>query len=496
MQLKKLIGDARLMNDHLLTSDIAGLTADSRNVKNGFLFAALSGVQMDGAHFVGEAIDRGAAAILADPRVCSEWIDVATKKGVAVLEDPNPRRRFSLMAAEFYDGQPEHVVAVTGTNGKTSVVSFVKQIWSLLGHSAASMGTLGVDGLEIQDDAPLTTPDPVSVQQTLSQLSQSGVTHLALEASSHGLAQYRLDGVRMEAAAFTNLTQDHLDYHGDLGAYLDAKLRLFGDLLQPGSYAVLNCDAEVFADVDLLCWARGLRVMAVGEHAPKTGRHLCLESWSQTVSGQTLSIIWNGKSREIGLPLLGRFQASNALLAAGLVIACGANPEDVFAELQNLKGAPGRMQHIGTTSSGASVLVDYAHTPDALRTVLAALRSHTSGDLHVVFGAGGDRDKSKRALMGRAASEGADHVIVTDDNPRSEDPSQIRAEILSAASGAKEIGDRADAIKAAIDGLNEGDILVIAGKGHELGQIVGQKRLPFSDIEVAEEYLEITGGRV
>jgi len=495
MQLKKLIGDARLMNDHLLTSDIAGLTADSRNVENGFLFAALSGVHMDGARFVGEAIERGAAAILAEPHVCAQWIDVATEKGVAVLQDPNPRRRFSLMAAEFYGDQPDHVVAVTGTNGKTSVVSFVKQIWSMLGCQAASMGTLGVDGLDVETDAPLTTPDPVRVQATLSQLTRAGVTHLALEASSHGLAQYRLDGVRIDAAAFTNLTQDHLDYHGDLGSYLDAKLRLFGDLLQPGSVAVLNSDADVFADVDLLCWARGLAVMAVGEHAPKAGRHLCLEGWSQSVSGQTLSVLWNGAVREIFIPLLGRFQASNVLLAAGLVIASGADPEQVFATLPSLKGAPGRMQHVGTSANGASVLVDYAHTPDALQTVLAALRTHTSGDLHVVFGAGGDRDTSKRALMGQAAAEGADHVIVTDDNPRSEDPAQIRAQILSAAPGAKEIGDRARAIKTAIDQLNEGDILVIAGKGHELGQIVGEKRLPFSDVEVAKDYLKTSGGR-
>ena len=496
MQLKKIIGEARLMNDHLLTSEIAGLTADSRNVKDGFLFAALSGVQADGARFVGEAIDRGAAAILAEPHVCSEWFDVATAKGVAVLEDRNPRRRFSLMAAAFYEGQPQHVVAVTGTNGKTSVVSFARQIWSMLGHRAASIGTLGVEGAQIQNDAPLTTPDPVSIQETLSHLSSDGVTHLAMEASSHGLAQYRLDGVRVEAAAFTNLTQDHLDYHGDLGAYLDAKLRLFGELLKPGSIAVLNSDSEVFNKVDLLCWARGLRVMAVGEHAPGSGRHLRLADWSQTEDGQRLSVIWDGERYETAISLLGGFQVSNVLLAAGLVLACGAAPEHVFETLPRLQGAPGRMQHVGMTASGASVIVDYAHTPDALRTVLAALRPHTLQKLHVVFGAGGDRDKDKRALMGQAAADGADHVVVTDDNPRGENPAQIRAAILSAVPGGQEISDRAKAIETAIDGLESGDVLVIAGKGHELGQVVGDVRLPFSDVSVVQDHLKTTGGQV
>ena len=496
MQLKKLIGDARLMNDHLLKSEIAGLTADSREVRDGFLFAALSGVQAEGAEFIGEAIDRGAAAILAEPHVCSQWFDAATEKGIAVLQDRNPRRRLSLMAAEFYNAQPDHIVAVTGTNGKTSVVSFARQIWSMLGCQAASMGTLGVDGADIPDDAPLTTPDPVRVQQTLAQLAQSGVTHLALEASSHGLAQYRLDGVQIEAAAFTNLSQDHLDYHGDLDAYLYAKLRLFGEVIGPGGVAVLNADADVFTDADMLCWARGLRVIAVGETAPTAGYHLCLERCVQTADGQTLCMIWDGERTEAFLPLMGRFQASNVLLAAGLVIACGADAKSVFAVLPNLQGVPGRMQRVGTTANGAVVIVDYAHTPDALRTVLTALRPHTEHCLHIVFGAGGDRDQTKRPFMGQAAADEADRVTVTDDNPRSEDPSQIRAEILSQVPNAQDIGDRAKAIRAAIDALGSGDVLVIAGKGHETGQVIGNRRLPFSDVQVAEDYLNQTGGGV
>ena len=496
MQLKKLIGDARLMNDHSLTSEIAGLTADSRDVKDGYLFAALSGVNTDGAGFIGDAIDRGAAAILAEPRVCSKWRDTASEKGVAILADLNPRRRLSLMAAAFYNAQPDCVIAVTGTNGKTSVVSFAQQIWSMLGDRAASMGTLGVEGADVHDDAPLTTPDPVKVQDTLSRLAKAGVTHLAMEASSHGLAQYRLDGVRLKAAAFTNLSQDHLDYHTDLEEYLFAKLRLFGNVMRPGGFAVLNADSDVFADVDMVCWARGLPVLAVGRNAPKTGRHLHLAAHTQAADGQSFTVMCCGHEYALTLPLLGAFQVSNALIAAGLVIATGASPEDVLPKLSSLQGVPGRMQRVGTTANGAVVIVDYAHTPDALRTVLTSLRPHATRRLHVVFGAGGDRDTDKRALMGQAASGCADCVIVTDDNPRSEDPARIRAQILDAAPGAQEIGDRALAIRTALDDLAPDDVLVIAGKGHETGQIIGDTIVPFSDIEVARDHLQKTGGRI
>jgi len=475
--------------------DIQGLTADSREVAPGFLFAALPGVQMDGASFIGEALERGASAILAAPEVdltAHGWRDSAQ---AAVIRDMNPRQRFSLMAATFYGAQPDVVAAVTGTNGKTSIASFVRQIWTLMGLEAASLGTLGVVQRRDREALQHTTPDPVKIHRVLKELKDRKIDHLALEASSHGLAQYRLDGVRIKAAAFTNLTQDHLDYHASLEEYFFTKMRLFAEVLPPSGIAVLNADSPVYEEVEAVCWARGQRVIAVGESAPARGGHIRLEARTPTGQGQEVRVRWKGRSYDIRLPLVGAFQASNALIAAGLVIACGGVSKRVFPLLEKLETVPGRLQMVGATSDGAPIFVDYAHTPDALATVLQAVRPHCTARLHVVFGAGGDRDQTKRPLMGKAARAGADVVTVTDDNPRREDPAAIRREIMVAAPGAQEIGDRGEAIEHAIAALGPGDLLVVAGKGHETGQIVGDDIIPFNDADEIRRILLAAGGR-
>ena len=378
-------------------------------------------------------------------------------------------------AAVFYPRQPATIAAVTGTSGKTSVAAFVRQIWLRLGHRAAALGTTGVIAPGGARYGSLTTPDPVSLHRTLDQLAGDGVTHLALEASSHGLDQRRLDGVRLSAGAFTNLSRDHLDYHPDLDSYLRAKLRLFEALLQPGRGAVVNADSDVAGRVVAVCRARGLDILTAGADGDlrlieaKAGR-----------SDTAIRIAYEGVEYLLRLPLAGAFMASNALVAAGLCVVCGARAEDVFAALEHLQGAPGRLEQVGARN-GAPVFVDYAHKPDALEKVLQALRPLTAGRLVVVFGCGGDRDQGKRPIMGAIAAKNADVVIVTDDNPRSEDPSAIRAQILAAAPGGTEIADRSIAIAEAVAMLRSGDVLVVAGKGHETGQIVGETVLPFSD---------------
>ncbi len=474
--------------------DIRGLTADSREVAPGYLFAALPGTRLDGARFIPEAVRRGATAILAGPQVDFEALGLPATEELAIIRDANPRQALSLMAAAFYGAQPETIVAVTGTNGKTSVAGFVRQIWTEMDKAAASLGTLGV--VESDQVHPLrhTTPDPVEIHRVLKGLADRGVDHLALEASSHGLAQYRLDGVRLKAAAFTNLTQDHLDYHASFEDYFFSKLRLFAEVLPPAGVAVLNADSRFFSEIEAVCWGRGQPVLAVGRAAPAKGRHLQLVDSRPEAEGQILTCRWDEQTHEVHLPLVGGFQASNALLAAGLVLACGGGADQVFAALEHLHGAPGRMQFVGRTRNGARVFVDYAHTPDALSTVLKALRPHTQGRLHVVFGAGGDRDQAKRPLMGEAAQQEADVIIVTDDNPRHEDPAAIRRAILQTAPKAQEIGDRAQAIETAIRNLRAGDVLVIAGKGHETGQVVGDEVRPFSDVAHVERLLPQDGG--
>ncbi|MDB5571556.1 MAG: UDP-N-acetylmuramyl-tripeptide synthetase [Hyphomicrobiales bacterium] len=456
---------------------VAGLTADSRNVKPGFVFFALAGARADGLAFARAALDAGAAAIVSE-RAPDD--DTASSFVVA----PDARLALAQAAAAFYPAQPATIVAVTGTSGKTSVAAFVRQIWSRMGASAAAIGTTGVITDAGADYGSLTTPDPVTLHANIERLAKSGITHLAMEASSHGLDQRRLDGVRLSAGAFTNLSRDHLDYHRDLDEYLSAKLRLFGELLAPGQPAVIDADGAFSDRVIEACRARGLRVFTVGA----AGDDLRIVRAQAGPDSTELVVRHGGAERTILLPLAGAFMASNALVAAGLCIVAGGEPERVLDALAHLRGAPGRLEKVGERH-GAPVFVDYAHKPDALEKVLGTLRVSTPGRLMVVFGCGGDRDKGKRAIMGEIAARCADVVIVTDDNPRSEDAGAIRAAVLAAAPGAIEIGDRRAAIGHAVAMLRAGDALVIAGKGHETGQIVGATTLPFSDHAAAREAL-------
>ena len=462
---------------------IAGITADSRAVKPGYLFAALPGTRVDGAKFIPGAVEKGAVAIL-----CGKDVKLPDlPEGVAVVRADNPARALSLIAARFYRHQPVTIVAVTGTNGKSSVAEFVRQIWAFMGFRAASMGTIGVFGPDLEGlKVSHTTPDPVHLHETLAKMRKKAISHLALEASSHGLAQYRLDGVRLSAGGYTNISRDHLDYHADMDGYFNAKMRLFEELLEPPAGAVINMDGARGAEAAERARARGLLVLDVGEAAE--GLKL-LERRPEGL-GQQLRIRGRKREYRVYLPLVGRFQAENALVAAGLVIAAGGPEEEAIMGLERLTGARGRLDLAGRTMAGAVAFVDYAHTPDALRTALEALRPYARGRLVVVFGAGGDRDRGKRPQMGEAAAKLADVVIVTDDNPRSEDPARIRSEILAACPGAREIGDRSRAIAEALAMLEPGDVLLVAGKGHEKGQIVGDEVIPFSDHEEIERWLE------
>jgi len=459
--------------------EITGVTADSRKVRPGYLFAALPGSQVDGRKFIPTALEAGAAAVLA-PEDASLTVPVVSAW--------DPRRAYALAAANFWARQPPVIVAVTGTNGKTSVAAFCRQIFTHCGHKAASMGTLGVRAGDEQITPPgLTTPDAADVFEMMATLVDKGVTHLALEASSHGIEQRRLDGVRLTAAGYTNFTQDHLDYHGTMGAYRASKLRLFETLLPRGGTAVLNADADEFVSFASAAVSHGHTLMTVGEHGG------AIRQLDRTLlpEGQRLKVQHLGRRYDIRLPLAGAFQASNALVAAGLCIAAGEDPETVFAALEKLEGAPGRLQRVGAGAKGGEAYVDYAHTPDGLETVLEALRPHTRGKLVVVFGAGGDRDKGKRPQMGAIAARLADIAIVTDDNPRSEEPAAIRAAIMAAAPGAQEIGDRRAAIRHAASLLGEGDVLVVAGKGHEQGQLVAGVTHPFDDVTETAAALEM-----
>jgi len=450
--------------------ELAGIAADSRKVKAGFLFVAIAGAKADGAHFARQAVAAGSVAIAAEQR------PDGLPNAVAFVQVANARRALALAAAAFFPRQPGTIAAVTGTSGKTSVAAFTRQIWSSLGLRAASIGTIGVVSPAGETYGSLTTPDPVELHRTLDRLAGEGVTHLALEASSHGLDQHRLDGVRIAAGAFTNLSRDHLDYHQTIEDYLAAKLRLFNDLVAPNGTAVIDVDDCYAGQVIEAARKRGLKIMTVGVH----GDDIKLVSGAIDGFAQVITIAHGGRTYKVKLPLVGAFQVQNAAVAAGLTIATGAEPARVFAALEHLSGAKGRLELAGS-KDGAPIFIDYAHKPDALAKALAALRPYASGKLTVVFGAGGDRDAGKRPIMGRIAAENADRVVVTDDNPRSEQPSVIRAAILAAAPGATEIGDRAEAIRAGIAALQTGDVLLIAGKGHETGQIVGGTVIPFSD---------------
>ncbi len=453
--------------------DIAGLACDSRRVAPGFAFFALRGAKQDGLAHAPAALAAGASVIVSERAP-----DGALAQDCLIVADA--RLALAQAAARFYEAQPATIVAVTGTSGKTSVAAFVRQIWSALGARAAALGTTGLVTDEGCEEGALTTPDPIALHEMLARIAARGFDHLAMEASSHGLDQRRLDGVRLTAAAFTNLSRDHLDYHPDMESYFAAKMRLFDTLLAPGQWAVIDADGDWGQRAMAVCAARGLKVFSVG----RAGADIRLIDMEARADSTRVTLSCAGREHPLVLPLAGAFMVSNALVAAGLCIAAGGAPERALAALETLRGAPGRLEKAGERH-GAPVFVDYAHKPDALEKVLQAVRPMTSGRLIVVFGCGGDRDAGKRPIMGEIAARCADLVIVTDDNPRSEDPAAIRAQILSRAPGAREIGDRGEAIRAAIAELRAGDALVIAGKGHETGQIIGQTKLPFSDMEAA-----------
>jgi UDP-N-acetylmuramoyl-L-alanyl-D-glutamate--2,6-diaminopimelate ligase len=472
MLLRDVLTEGALFDECFASVAVTGVSADSRTVRPGDVFVALAGRRTDGARFIDAAVAAGAVAVVAEGSR-----PAALKAGIAFARVPNARRALALAAARIHPRQPETIAAVTGTSGKTSIVAFARQIWQALGHPAASVGTVGVVTADRENYGALTTPDPVALHRTLDRLAGEGITHLAIEASSHGLDQHRLDGLRIALGAFTNLSRDHLDYHPSLEAYFAAKLRLFTELIAPRGAAVINADDAQAERVTAAASARGIDVLPV----ERTGRAIALAAAERDGFAQRLRLAHRDRTYDVRLPLVGTFQVENALVAAGLAIASGGEPLAVFAALESLRGAKGRLELVGTRN-GAPIFVDYAHKPDALEKALVALRPYARR-LVVVLGAGGDRDQGKRPIMGAVAAEHADRLIVTDDNPRSEDPAVIRAAILAAAPGATEIGDRREAIRAAVAALEAGDVLLVAGKGHESGQIVGDRVLPFTDHE-------------
>lgn len=462
---------------------ITGVTSDSRKVKSGFIFVAIAGNAVDGAQYIPKAIELGASVIISH-----RLMDMQTNAAFIQLDDP--RKILSKLAAGFYPDQPETMVAVTGTAGKTSVASFLRQLWEYEGNASASIGTTGVVAPGRDDYGSLTTPDPVDLHCLLQELQGQGVTHAAMEASSHGLDQYRLDGVRLSAAGFTNLGRDHMDYHPTLDHYFQSKMRLFTRLLPKGAPAVIFAD-DPWSEKAINCAAQsGHRVLKVG----RAGDFISLKRVEHGQFNQIVELQYDGEIYRVDYPLAGDFQISNGLVAAGLALASGSDPKTIFEGMATLKGAPGRLDLVGYTSKHSPAYVDYAHKPEALENVLQSLRPFTTGKIFCVFGCGGDRDPGKRQIMGEIASRLSDKVIVTDDNPRTENPASIRAEIMQAANGALEIGDRKQAIEKAVQMMGEGDCLVVAGKGHEVGQIVGDTILPFSDHDVLRQALTGNGG--
>lgn len=468
-------------------AQVTGLCIDSREARDGSLFAALPGSAVHGGEFIQYALRMGAAAVLTDAAGAAIAADVLAGSEAALVIAEDARATLAQTAALWFGPQPETVVAVTGTNGKTSVATFTRQIWVALGRQAVNLGTTGVEGVWTH---PLrhTTPDPITLHRVIAEARGQGVTHVAMEASSHGLDQRRLDGVMLAAAGFTNFTQDHLDYHKTFEAYFAAKMGLFDRVLSDSGVAVVNLDDPKGGEVAAIATARGQEVIGVGRHPDA---RLRLHGQRFDATGQDLRFDWQGQVHLARLSLIGGFQAENVLLAAGLAIGAGEDPDAVFATLSQLVTVRGRMQLAATRANGAAVYVDYAHTPDAVETALKALRPHVLGRIVAIVGAGGDRDRGKRPLMGAAAAQHADVVIVTDDNPRSEDPASIRASVMegvrSAGGGdtATEVADRAEAILRGVDALGPGDALLVAGKGHESGQIVGDNVLPFDDAEQA-----------
>jgi len=470
---------------------VTGISVDSRQVQPGTLFAAMPGSKVHGAEFIQYALRMGAVAVLTDAEGATLAADSLAQAEVALVVTDAPREALSRAAALWYGAQPQTMIAVTGTNGKTSVSTFVRQIWIEMGLAAVNLGTTGVEGAWT---APLahTTPEPITLHRTLAEASANGITHAAMEASSHGLDQRRLDGVTLKAAGFTNFTQDHLDYHETFDAYFDAKAGLFSRVLPEDGTAVINIDDPKGVDMVAIARARGCEVITVG----RDGGDLHLTGQRFDATGQDLRFSYRGKTYQKRLNLIGGFQADNVLLAAGLVIACGADPAHVFDTLPHLTTVRGRMQLAATRDNGGAVFVDYAHTPDAIATALQAMRPHVMGRLVAIVGAGGDRDRAKRPLMGQAAAAHADLVFVTDDNPRSEDPATIRAAVMEGVPEATEVGDRAEAILRGIDAIGTGDALLIAGKGHETGQTIGDDVLPFDDVEQASVAVAALDGRL
>jgi UDP-N-acetylmuramoyl-L-alanyl-D-glutamate--2,6-diaminopimelate ligase len=463
------------LTDIASDSAVTGFALDHRKVARGSIFGAFRGAISNGEDYIGQAVDRGAVAVVARPE--------AKVERVPHLADPEPRKLFAALAAKFFAPYPETVVAVTGTNGKTSTVEMTRQIWRMTGHRSASIGTLGVTTSDDQVKTGLTTPDIVTFLNNVAGLERMGISHVAYEASSHGLDQHRCEGVPLAAAAFTNFSRDHLDYHASMDEYFEAKMRLFDELLEPGRPAVVWADDPNSDAVIARCSARGHRLMTVG----RRGETIRLVDQTPSALGQTLSLEHGGKAHRLALPLIGAYQAANVLTAAGLALATGGEWDAVFSAMQRVAPVRGRLERAVITRSGAPVYVDYAHTPDALEAAIAALRPHVEGKLIVLFGAGGDRDQGKRPDMGAVASRLADVVIVTDDNPRGEDPAVIRSAIMAEAKGATEVAGRREAIAAAIAMAGSGDIVLLAGKGHETGQIIGDRVLPFDDALVARE---------
>jgi len=462
-------------------AQITGLSVDSRTVRPGTLFAALPGTRVHGGEFIQYALRMGAGAILTDATGARIAADVLGTGDAALIIAQDPRQTLAYAAALWFGAQPETMIAVTGTNGKTSVATFTRQIWEALGFDAVNLGTTGVEGAH---SAPMThtTPEPITLHRLLAECESEGITHAAMEASSHGLAQCRLDGVRLAAAGFTNFTQDHLDYHASFEDYFNAKAGLFARVLPEDGVAVINIDDPRGVDMAEIAADRGQDIITVGR---RDGADLRLVAQRFDATGQVLRFDWEGQVHQIRLDLIGGFQAENVLLAAGLAIGAGADAARVFETLPGMKTVRGRMQLAATRENGAAVFVDYAHTPDAVATAIKALRPHVMGRLIAIVGAGGDRDSAKRPLMGRAAAENADEVIVSDDNPRSENPATIRAAVMQGCPGAQDVGDRALAILRGVDALGPGDALLICGKGHETGQTVGDDVLPFDDAEQA-----------
>jgi UDP-N-acetylmuramoyl-L-alanyl-D-glutamate--2,6-diaminopimelate ligase len=456
-------------------SDVTGFAIDHRKVAPGTVFGAFPGMVVNGEDFIPAAVDRGAVAVVARPQAAVE--------GAVHVPAEEPRRDFARLAARFFAPFPKTVVAVTGTNGKTSNVELCRQLWRMAGHPSASIGTLGVTTADDQVKTGLTSPDIVTFLSNMAGLAKMGIGHAAYEASSHGLAQYRSEGLAVHAAAFTNFSRDHLDYHGTMEAYFEAKMRLFGEVVEPDGTAVIWADDPKSAEVVRRSQARGLRVLTVGTK----GEALRLVGRETTELGQRLTIEAEGRRHVVTLALIGAYQAANALTAAGLVVATGGELGPTLSNLPRVHPVRGRLERAVITRAGAPIYVDYAHTPDAIRSAIEALRPHTPGRLITVFGAGGDRDVGKRAEMGAVAERLSDFVIVTDDNPRSEDPAAIRRDILEGAPGAHEVPGRREAIVAAVAEARSGDIILLAGKGHEQGQIVGDRVLPFDDVTVARE---------